>query len=46
MAETVNIRIPKQIKDDLKVFAEKEGVSMGAAIALLLEKVKRKRIKN
>jgi antitoxin component of RelBE/YafQ-DinJ toxin-antitoxin module len=40
MAEGVNIKIQAQIRDELKAYAKEQGVSMGAAIKLLLEKEK------
>ena len=38
MAESVNVRIPEQVRDKLKELAKKNGLSMGAMIAVMIEK--------
>jgi len=37
MAESVNVRIPEQVRDKLKEIAKKNGLSMGAMIAVMIE---------
>ncbi len=37
MAEGVNVRIPEQVRDKLKVLAKKNGLSMGAMIAVMIQ---------
>lgn len=36
MGESVNVRIPEQVKEKLQKLAKENGVSMGAMIAVLI----------
>ena len=37
MAQSVNIRIPEQVRDKLKKLSMKNGLTMGAMIAVMVE---------